>query len=51
MEYLPENQNININLHVTKKEIKMKDFREYLVDKDVVLAFVKCKLAILIIFI
>ena len=27
-----------------QKEIKQKEFREYLVDKNVVLAFVKCKL-------
>ena len=29
-----------------QKEIKQKEFREYLVDKNVVLAFVKCKLFI-----
>lgn len=43
MEYLPEKKRTQ-QAQIRKKEKKLKDFRQYLADKDVVLAMVKCKL-------
>ena len=45
MEYLPEKKRTQ-QAQIRKKEQKLKDFRHYLADKDVVLAMVKCKLTI-----
>ena len=42
MEYLPEKKRTQ-QAQIRKKEEKLKDFRQYLADKDVVLAIVKCK--------
>ena len=42
MEYLPEKKRTQ-QAQIRKKEEKLKTFRKYLADKDVVLAFVKCK--------
>ena len=42
MEYLPEKKRTQ-QAQVRKKEAKLKDFREFLADKEVVLALVKCK--------
>jgi hypothetical protein len=42
MEYLPEKKH-TLNIEVQKKESKIGNFREYLVESDVVLGFVKCK--------
>ena len=42
MEYLPE-KNRTQQAQIRKKEQKLNDFRQYLADKDTVLAVVKCK--------
>ena len=42
MEYLPEKKRTQ-QAQIRKKDKKLKDFRQYLADKDVVLAIVKCK--------
>ena len=42
MEYLPEKKRTQ-QAQIRKKEQKLKNFREFLSEKDVVLAFVKCK--------
>ena len=42
MEYLPEKKRTQ-QAQVRKKEAKLKDFRQFLADKEVVLALVKCK--------
>ena len=42
MEYLPEKKRTH-KAQVAKKEAKIADFRQYLADKEVVLAIVKCK--------
>ena len=42
MEYLPEKKRTQ-QAQVRKKEAKLKDFRGFLADKEVVLALVKCK--------
>ena len=42
MEYLPEKKR-TLKLQIQKKESKVKDFREYLANNDIVLAIVKCK--------
>lgn len=41
MEYLPNDPNENEPKNLEKTEKKLKEFREYLVDKGVVLSFVK----------
>lgn len=41
MEYLPEKKRTQ-KIQVQKKEQKTREFRQYLADKDVVLAIVKC---------
>ena len=46
MEYLPDNPNHGIEYHMARKEQKLKGFREYLVNKDIVLAYVKCRIII-----
>ena len=43
MEYLPEKKRTQ-QAQIRKKDAKLKNFRQYLADKDVVLAIVKCKL-------
>jgi len=43
MEYLPEKKRTQ-KMQVLKKEGKIRDFREYLADSEVVLAIVKCKI-------
>ena len=43
MEYLPEKKRTQ-QAQIRKKEEKLKNFRKFLADKDVVLALVKCKL-------
>ena len=50
MEYLPEKKRTQ-QAQVRKKDAKLKDFREFLADKEVVLALVKCKHPHLLIFI
>ncbi len=45
MEYLPNDPNENEPKNLEKTEKKLKEFREYLVDKGVVLSFVKGILA------
>ena len=47
MEYLPEKKRTQ-KMQVLKKEGKIRDFREYLADSEVVLAIVKCKILLLI---
>ena len=42
MEYLPEKKRTQ-KMQIMKKEQKIRDFREYLADSEVVLALVKCK--------
>ena len=42
MEYLPEKKRTQ-KIQIQKKEGKIRDFREYLSNNDVVLAIVKCK--------
>ena len=42
MEYLPEKKRTQ-QAQIRKKEQKLKNFRKYLADKEVVLALVKCK--------
>mgnify|MGYP006119719411 CR=1 FL=1 len=42
MEYLPEKKRTQ-QAQVRKKEAKLKEFRGFLADKEVVLALVKCK--------
>ena len=44
MEYLPEKKRTQ-KIQIQKKENKIRDFREYLANTDVVLAIVKCMLA------
>lgn len=45
MEYLPEKKRTQ-QAQIRKKEEKLKNFRKYLADKEVVLALVKCKLSL-----
>ncbi len=45
MDYLPEKKRTQ-QIQIQKKEDKIKNFREYLADKDVILAMVKCILVI-----
>jgi len=47
MEYLPEKKRTQ-QAQIRKKEEKLKNFRKFLADKEVVLALVKCKLSSLI---
>ena len=47
MEYLPEKKRTQ-KMQVLKKEGKIRDFREYLADSEVVLAIVKCNFLFLI---
>lgn len=47
MEYLPEKKRTQ-QAQIRKKEEKLKTFRKFLADKEVVLALVKCKLSPLI---
>ena len=42
MEYLPEKKRTQ-QAQIRKKEEKLKNFRKFLADKEVVLALVKCK--------
>ena len=42
MEYLPKDPNLEVASYVKKKEEKLKEFRKWLVEKDVVLAITKC---------
>ena len=42
MEYLPEKRRTQ-KTQVLKKEQKIREFRGYLADKDIVLSFTKCK--------
>lgn len=42
MDYLPEKKRTQ-QAQIRKKDQKLKDFRHYLADKEVVLAIVKCK--------
>lgn len=42
MEYLPEKKRTQ-QAQVRKKEEKLKNFRKFLADKEVVLALTKCK--------
>ena len=42
MQYLPERKR-DLNIQTTHKQEKVKNFRRYLADNNVVLAFVKCK--------
>ena len=42
MEYLPEKKRTQ-QVQIRKKEAKLMDFRQYLADKEVVLAMTKCK--------
>ena len=44
MEYLPEKKRTQ-KMQILKKEAKIRDYREYLVDNDVVLSMVKYLLA------
>ena len=44
MEYLPEKKRTQM-AQIRKKEAKLKNFRTYLADKDVMLAMVKFMLA------
>ena len=44
MEYLPEKKRTQ-KTQILKKEAKISEFRKYLADNEVVLAFVKCKFA------
>ena len=44
MEYLPNDPNEFEPKNLEKSEKKLKEFREYLVDKGVVLSFVKGKI-------
>jgi hypothetical protein len=46
MEYLPSNPNDNDLKGIEKTEKKLKEFREYIVDKGVVLALVKVLLSL-----
>jgi hypothetical protein len=43
MEYLPKDPNLDVASYLKKKEQKLKEFRKYLVDKEVVLSITKCK--------
>ena len=43
MEYLPEKKRTQ-QAQIHKKDAKLKDFRKFLADKEVVLALTKCKL-------
>lgn len=43
MEYLPKDPNLDVGSYIKKKEDKLKDFRKYLVKKEVVLAITKCE--------
>jgi hypothetical protein len=42
MEYLPEDLHRNVELKRKQKQDKLKNFRQYLVDKQIVLSLVKC---------
>lgn len=42
MEYLPEKKRTQ-KIQIQKKEAKLKNFRSYLANNDVVLMIVKCK--------
>ncbi len=42
MEYLPKDPNMEVASYVKRKEEKLKEYRKYLVDKDVVLSITKC---------
>ena len=42
MEYLPEKKRTQQS-QIRKKENKLRDYRQFLADKEVVLAIVKCK--------
>lgn len=46
MDYLPSDANLNDTIFVAKQEKKLKEFREYLVDKGVVLSMVKVLLSL-----
>jgi hypothetical protein len=41
MEYLPEKKRTQ-KMQILKKEDKLKEFRKYLADNEIVLALVKC---------
>jgi hypothetical protein len=43
MDYLPQDPNETEIKKIEKNEKKLKDFRQYLVDKGVVMSFVKGK--------
>jgi hypothetical protein len=47
MEYLPNDPNENELRNIEKQEKKLKEFREYIVDKGVVMGLVKGILKIL----
>ncbi len=42
MEYLPKDSNLEVTTYMEKKEEKLREFRQYLVDKQVVLSITKC---------
>ena len=42
MEYLAKDQNLEVGSYVKKKEEKLREFRQFLVDKEVVLSITKC---------
>ena len=42
MEYLPKDPNLDVASYIKKKDERLKEFRKYLVDKEVVLAITKC---------
>ena len=49
MEYLPEKKRTQ-QAQIRKKEEKLKNFRKFLADKEVVLALVKCKFCLIVNF-
>ena len=43
MEYLPRDQDLEVESHVKSKEEGLKKYRQFLVDSGVVKAIAKCK--------
>ena len=42
MDYLGNETNMDVMSYIEKKSGKIKDFKKYLVNKDIILSFTKC---------
>ena len=42
MDYLGKDSNLDVMSYISQKGEKLKDYRKYLVDKDVILSITKC---------